>query len=74
MRISERERSESAHCAVAVGPRAGLQPLKWEPGAERPACAGLAARAPVARATVGRWSTVAVELTVTLSVLSGLSE
>ena len=23
------------------GPRAGLQPLKWEPGVERPACAGL---------------------------------
>jgi hypothetical protein len=40
-----RRRRDAAHSAVAVGPRAGLQPLKWEPGAERPACAGLPAGA-----------------------------
>ena len=67
-------RSASAHCAVGSGPQAGLQPLKWEPGAERPAFAGRPARAPVARATVGRCSTVAVELTVTLSVLFRVTE
>ncbi len=48
-------RSASAHCAVADGPRAGLQPLKWEPGAGRPACAGLPVGAPSAlRSTSGR--------------------
>gem|GEM_PF-1774214 len=38
-------REDAAHSAVADGPRAGLQPLKWEPGTDRPACAGLSARA-----------------------------
>src|SRR3990167_2516162 len=38
-------RWSAAHSAVAVGPRAGLQPLKWEPGADRPAVAGLSAGA-----------------------------
>ena len=40
-RPQDRAQRDDAHSAVADGPRAGLQPLKWEPGAERPAFAGL---------------------------------
>ena len=45
MCINVRARWNAAHSAVADGPRAGLQPLKWEPGDERPAFAGLSAGA-----------------------------
>jgi hypothetical protein len=38
-------RWSAAHSAVADGPLAGLQPLKWGPGTERPASAGLPAGA-----------------------------
>jgi hypothetical protein len=44
-RSAVRGRRYVAHSAVADGPQAGLQPLKWEPGAERPAFAGLPAGA-----------------------------
>jgi hypothetical protein len=46
-------RRDAAHSAVADGPRAGLRPLKWEPGTERPACAGLPAGASSAGALDG---------------------
>src|SRR3990167_7127068 len=45
MCINVRARWSAAHSAVAGGPRAGLQPLKWEPGDDRPAFAGLSAGA-----------------------------
>ena len=70
MCINVRIRWSAAHSALADGPRAGLQPLKWEPGDERPACAGLSAGSPVAGATVGWVSTAAMELPATLSALS----
>jgi hypothetical protein len=63
-------RRDAAHSAVADGPRAGLRPLKWEPGAERPVCTGLPGGAPVAGATVGRSPTAAVQLPATLGGLS----
>jgi SAM-dependent methyltransferase len=63
-------RGDAAHSAVADGPRAGLRPLKWEPGTERPVCTGLPGGAPVAGATVGRSPTAAVELHATLGGLS----
>ena len=58
-----------AHSAVAGGP-SGLQPLKWEPGTDRPAFAGLPAGAPVAGAPVGGSSTVAVNAHVAIRTLS----
>src|SRR3990167_5253171 len=41
MCINVRTRWSAAHSAFADGRRAGLQPLKWGPGTERPAFAGL---------------------------------
>ena len=49
MCINVRARWSAAHSAVADGP-SGLQPLKWEPGDERPAFAGLSAGASSAEA------------------------
>jgi hypothetical protein len=63
-------RGEAAHSAVADGPGTGLQPLKWGPGADRPAFAGLSGGAPVAGATVGVSPTVVMEAGAAISALS----
>ena len=62
-----------AHSAVANGPLAGLQPLKWEPGVGRPSFEGLSGGAPSAGATVGRGSTVAVDIPRAISALFRVS-